>query len=140
MNLENIKAILPFLAPTLGLFCTTIVFLKKFIKNKKVKKVLEKTEEITREIIPYIIEAERFTNYTGEEKKNFVMTKLNQFAIDNDIKFNKEETSSKIEELVDLTKNVNVKNTTSSPNDVSLYNSKSDIEKKIQDIIEGLAR
>ena len=68
------------------------------------------------------------------------MTKLNQFAIDNDIKFNKEETSSKIEELVDLTKNVNVKNTTSSPNDVSLYNSKSDIEKKIQDIIEGLAR
>lgn len=142
MKLEDIQLFLPFLAPALGLLCTTIVFLKKFVKNKKLKKVLEKAEEITKEIIPCIMEAEKFVNYTGEEKKNFVMTKLNQFAIINNIKFNEEETSNKIEQLVSLTKEVNVNNTSNYINNVQIQDEikKDSIEQQIQNIIAGLAR
>ena len=142
MKLEDIQLFLPFLAPALGLLCTTIVFLKKFVKNKKLKKVLEKAEEITKEIIPCIMEAEKFVNYTGEEKKNFVMTKLNQLAIINNIKFNEEEISNKIEQLVSLTKEVNVNNTSNYINNVQIQEEikKDSIEQQIQNIIAGLAR
>ena len=46
MNSENLHIYMSFLAPALGLLCTTVVFLQKFVKNKKLKKILEKTEQI----------------------------------------------------------------------------------------------
>lgn len=107
MNPENLHIYLSLLAPALGLLCTTVVFLQKFVKNKKLKKILEKTEQITKEIIPCITEAETFINFTGEEKKKFVMTRLNQFAIDNQLKFDQEKISNRIEDLIKLTKKVN---------------------------------
>lgn len=142
MNLENLRLCLSFLAPVLGLLCTTAVFLKKFVKNKNLKKILEKAEEITKEIIPCIMEAERFVNYSGEEKKTYVMTKLNQFAIANDISFDAETTSSKVEQLVALTKEVNVKNTSNNIKQEVIKEEiqKNDIEKQIQSIIARLRR
>ncbi len=107
MNPENIHIYLSLLAPVLGLLCTTAVFLQKFVKNKKLKKILEKTEQITKEIIPCITEAERYSNYTGEEKKSYVMTKLNQLAIEQHLNFDYDKISNKIEDLIELTKKVN---------------------------------
>ncbi len=141
MNPENIHLYLSILAPTLTLLCTTVVFLQKFVKNKKLKRVLEKTEQITREIIPCITEAEKFSNYSGAEKKEYVMTKLNQFALENHIKFNQEEASNRIEELVTLTKAVNVKDVTINKEviqDEIENDSKKQIEQKIKNIIEGM--
>ena len=43
-----------------------------------------------------------------QEKKEYVMTKANQFALDNGIKFNEEFISNKIEDLLSLTNQVNV--------------------------------
>lgn len=142
MNLEDIKLCLSFLAPVLGLLCTTAVFLKKFVKNKNLKKILEKAEIITKEIIPCILEAEKFVNYSGEEKKTYVMTKLNQFAIANNIIFDEATTSSKVEELVALTKEVNVNNTSNNIKHEVIEEEiqKNDIEKQIQSIIAGLRR
>ena len=48
---------------------------------------------------------------SGESMINAGMTKANQYAIDNGIKFNEEETSAKIDELVALCKVVNVDTT-----------------------------
>ena len=48
---------------------------------------------------------------SGESMINAGMTKANQYAIDNGIKFNEEETSAKIDELVALCKVVNVNTT-----------------------------
>ena len=109
MNSDNLHIYMSFLAPALGLLCTTVVFLQKFVENKKLKKILEKTEQITKEIIPCILEAEKFPNFTGEEKKRLVMTKLNQYAIDNHLKFDQEKVSNQIEELIQMTKMVNFK-------------------------------
>lgn len=141
MNPENIHLYLSILAPMLTLLCTTVVFLQKFVKNKKLKRVLEKTEQITREIIPCITEAERFVNYSGAEKKEYVMTKINQYALENHIKFNQEEISKRIEELVSLTKEVNVKDISINEEVIQEEmekNSKMQIEQKIKNLIEGM--
>ena len=59
--------------------------------------------------MPFIREAEKFTAYSGAEKKAFVMTKANQFALKNNLAFYEEQVSEKVEELVTLTKQVNIK-------------------------------
>lgn len=105
--LEVIEEIIPYIAPTLGILSTTLLFLIRGMKNTKLRKTLEKTEQIIEEIIPNIVMAEKYKNYNGQEKKAYVMTKLNQYAIDQNIKFDNEKISTKIEELINLTKNVN---------------------------------
>ena len=130
MDLDNLQVFLSFLGSILGLLFTTIIFLKKFIKNKKLKNILEKAEQITKELVPCIIEAEQFVNYTGEEKKNYVMTKVNQFAIDNDITFDPEYVSSKVEQLISLTKEVNCSRSKS--------DNASEVSTQIKNLISGL--
>lgn len=137
MNPESIQVYLSFLAPCVTLLFTTAVFLQKFVKNKRLKKILEKTEKITREIIPCIAEAEKLVNYSGIEKKEYVMTKLNQYAINNNISFDEEEASRRIEELVELTKEVNVLHKVK--NDAVNQESQS-VEDKIKKIMEGLVK
>ena len=107
--MENLEIIISVAGAALGLLVTTVTFLAKFIKNAKAKKVAENIVKIGNAMIPYIQEAETFLNYSGEEKKQYVMTKANQFAIDNNIPFDAEAVSDKIEELIGLTKQVNVK-------------------------------
>ncbi len=143
MNPENIHLYLSIVAPMLTLLCTTVVFLQKFVKNKKLKKVLEKTEQITRELIPCITEAEKFVNYSGAEKKEYVMTKINQYALDNHIKFDQDEISKRIEELVSLTKEVNTNGVSIKKEVINAEierNSTSEISEKIKNIIEGMKK
>ena len=142
MSLENIQLLLPYMAPILGMLGAIILFIKKSVKNKKLTNVLEMAEEFTERIIPYIKEAEKLIHYTGEEKKNYVMTKLNQYAIENKIKFNQEEASKRIEELVGLTKEVNI-NSCEINNDKDVIKKSTmneTIEKQIKNILDGLAR
>lgn len=106
--MENLNIILSISGTALGLLITTITFLSQFIKSAKAKKFTENLTKIGNSILPYIEEAETFLNFTGEEKKQYVMTKANQFAIDNGIKFDSVAVSSKVEELVSLTKKVNI--------------------------------
>lgn len=107
--MENLEIIISVAGAALGLLVTTVTFLSKFIRNAKGKKIAENIIKIGNAMIPYIQEAETFLNYSGEEKKQYVMTKANQFAIDNNIPFDAEAVSDKIEELIGLTKQVNVK-------------------------------
>lgn len=124
---EKIEVILSIMAPLLTLLCTTIVFFQKFVKNKRLKYMLEHAEKITKMIIPYIVEAEELINYTGVEKKEYVMTKLNQYAIENKLKFDSNIISSKIEELLSMSKKVNYKD------DID-----NNVEKEMLNIIERM--
>lgn len=105
--MENFELIVSLAGAALGLFITTATFLAKFVKNAKLKKAAEQTIEICNAILPYIEEAETFVNYSGEEKKAYVMTKVNQYAIENGISFDKELVDNEIEEMVKLSKEVN---------------------------------
>ena len=97
--MNKIKIIISLLATTLSLLFTTSLSLFKFINSKKLNK----------KIIDLIKIAKEFTNYSGIEKKEYVLTKLNQLSIDNKVNFDIEKASSKIEELISLSKNVNAK-------------------------------
>lgn len=72
------------------------------IKNKQWKKICDFIKDGVKE-------AEKFTHYTGEEKKAYVMTLANQYAIKKGIKFNTTKVSNFIEEVVKLSKEVNAR-------------------------------
>lgn len=107
--MEKIEILLSISATAFGFALTTIIFLSKFINSARAKKVAENVVKIGNILLPYIEQAEKFVSFTGEEKKAYVMTKANQFAIENGIKFEAEKTSAKIDEIVALCKEVNVK-------------------------------
>lgn len=80
------------------------------IKSGKWKKLFN-NENTQRNCIYVLLEimqeAESFMNYTAEEKKQYVMTKFNQYCIDNNFLYDKELTDTNIETLIDFSKSVN---------------------------------
>jgi hypothetical protein len=123
--MRNLQVILSLVGTILGLLITVLTFAVKTLKNVKAKRIAEQTIKIGNAVLPFIKEAEKFTAYSGEEKKAYVMTKANQFALTNHIAFDENQVSNKVEELVALTKQVNIKTTASQ---------KAEIKKEIQDI------
>ena len=109
--MKNLELIFSLLATILGLLITLITFIKKYVSNLKAKKIIEQSLKICNILLPLIEKAEEFSSYTGQEKKEYVMTKANQYALDNGIKFNEEFISNKIEDLLSLTNQVNVNKT-----------------------------
>ena len=105
--MQNLTTIITLASASVGLFVTAVTFIGKFIRSAKAKKQALQTIRVCDAIVPFIRQAEEFTNYGGQEKKEFVMTKVNQFAIQNKIHFNAALIGDKIEELVRLTKEVN---------------------------------
>ena len=110
--MKNLELLLSLIGTILGLSITVVTFIVKSVRSAKVKKGLETAVKIGNAILPFIREAEKFTAFSGEEKKTYVMTKANQFAIQNKIAFDEKQVSDKIEELVALTKQVNAKSDT----------------------------
>lgn len=105
--MENLTTIITLAGIATGLVSGLITFLLKFVKNAKARKALQSVLKITDILTPYIKKAETFANFTGEEKKAYVMTKANQYAIECGIDFDVEAISNKVEELIELTNNVN---------------------------------
>ena len=70
---------------------------------KNVKAVNEKTLKL----IEFIEEAESHTAYTGEDKMSFVLSKYRQYCYDSKIPYIEDDTINQIEELIEMTNNVN---------------------------------
>lgn len=103
----NLELFLSLLGTLLGFAISLLTLILKLSKNKKVRKAAEQLLIITDQLNQCILEAEQFKNYTGQEKKNYVLTKMNQFSIDNHIQYDQEYISNRLEEMIHLTKNVN---------------------------------
>ena len=88
---------------------TALTFILKFIKSAKAKRLAEQLTAIGESVVPYIEQAESFAHYSGAEKKEFVLTKANQFAIEKGYNFSPALVGEKVEELVKLTKKVNAR-------------------------------
>lgn len=106
MKLYDIIAVMATVFPFL---IATLTFLIKFVKSSKAKNVLQTTLNFTEALQPMIIKAEEYSHYTGQEKKQYVLTQANQFAIDHKLKFNINTISELIEEIVTTTKKVNAR-------------------------------
>ena len=107
--MENLELILSLAGTCVGLIIAIATVIVKYVGSTKARKTAERTIEICNAILPYIEQAETYVHYSGEEKKEYVMTKANQYAIENGIVFNKQAVSAKVEELVELTKEVNAR-------------------------------
>lgn len=111
--MESLREIITIISASLGLFATIIGFLIPLIKNIKAKNKLVAIKKLTSTLQSLIIDAEAFVNFSGEEKKEYVLTKANRFAIDNKIPYNEADISEKIEKLICLSKEVNKRESTS---------------------------
>lgn len=88
-------------------------FMKKS-KNSKIREVASKLEVATSNVITvksvildFMKQAEEFINYTGSDKKSWVITKTKEFCIKNSVKYDDELIESTIETLIDFSKKVN---------------------------------
>lgn len=105
--IENLKEIISLIVAIITLSSFLITFIAKNSKNIKVRRFAENLNVITKEVNKYVILAEDFINYTGKDKKEWVITKVNQFAIENGINFDVEVVGDLIEQAVALSKRVN---------------------------------
>jgi len=105
--MENIITIISVSCTALGFLATAVTFIARFIKSAKDKKTAQDFNRLCDTLMPLIRKAESFVHYTGLEKKEYALTKANQFAIENKILFDTKLVGEKIEELVRLTREVN---------------------------------
>lgn len=110
--MNQIEEIITIISAALGLIITITGFWIPLIKSTKAKKSLIAVNKLTGALQNMVIEAEKFVNYSGEEKKQYVMTKAYKYAVENKIPYDENAVSEKIEDLVALSKQVNVKTAT----------------------------
>lgn len=103
----SLEIILSVLGTFLGFFISILTLIFKLSKNKRIRKSTEELLILSEQLYNFIQDAEKFKNYTGVEKKNYVLTKMNQYSLENHLQFDEEYISNKLEELIGLTKNVN---------------------------------
>lgn len=107
--MEKLDQILMIALKCLGYIITITGFLIPLVKNVKAKNKLIAINKLATVIQGFIVEAEEHSNYTGAEKKEYVMTKTNRYAIENKIPYDEQAVSDKVEEMVALSKEVNVR-------------------------------
>lgn len=105
--MENLEQMITVVSAGLGLIATVTGFLIPLVKNVKAKNKLTALNQLSTLLKSLIVEAEKFSNFTGEEKKEYVMTKANRHALENNIPFDESTVGDEIEKLIDLSKNVN---------------------------------
>ena len=105
--MEEMKLYISLIVFFLGLITSIISIVIKYTKNIKVKNNLQNMLMIIDEIIPLIIEAEEFLSYSGEEKKEYVISRIFRKLNNCNIKIEEEKIDDIIEKLVDFTKEVN---------------------------------
>ena len=103
-TLEQILAIAP---AALGALGTILGLIISLVKSQKAKRSLTVLSLITNMLQELVVEAEQFTHFTGEEKKEYVMTKANLYALKNKWRFDEEAVSEIVEEMISLSKSVN---------------------------------
>lgn len=108
--MNNLKEIITIASACLGLLATVTGFLIPLVKNVKAKNKLTALNKLTATLQSLIVDAEAFVNFSGAEKKAYVMTKANRYAMDNKIPYDEQAVSDKVENLVALSKEVNKRN------------------------------
>ena len=88
------------------LFINTIL-IAKVAKTKKKRKQYVNLIELDEVIIPFIIRAEGFKNFSNEEKKKYVLTLARQYAQNQKIKADYSAISDRIDFFVEFCKQVN---------------------------------
>ena len=104
----NIYQIIEIAIACVGFIVSAISWIRYFIKSDKQKK-----SDILKETMLGLIEdAEKFAYYSGEEKKQFVMTRAKDFIQIHKLKITDNQLSAMIDRFVEMSNNVNIKKVT----------------------------
>lgn len=119
MVLENLEIIISLASALLGLLVATVTFLVKFIKAAKTKNYAEAQKLLKDGASTTVAFVEQLKTKTGGVldgtiKKSVAMSEMKAFCAEHNIKFDEQAVSDLIEEIVSLTKSVNVAPATSS--------------------------
>jgi hypothetical protein len=106
--MENIEIIITAVIAGLGFLASTVVFIIKFVKAQKAKLAAEGHLDVKNVLLEFIQEAEKLTDTTGAEKKNFVMEKVNEYLKNNNVTADIVKIGESVDQIVDFTKKVNV--------------------------------
>ena len=107
--MEEVRLYLYIIIFVLSLITSIISIALKYSKNLKVKNNLETVLNIMNDLIPLICEAEKFTSYNGEEKKEYVVSRIIRNLSNSNIKIGEEKINEMIEKLISFSKEVNYK-------------------------------
>ena len=107
-EMENIEYILSLAGAVLSAVAALVTMGIRFLKAMKELKERAGEEEIGKKLPELISEAEGKEGYSGKEKKGYVMDKIAEYAEEEGIEADLQYVSEKIEELVELSKQVNV--------------------------------
>lgn len=107
--MENVEIIISLAGTVLSLVIMCFIFINRFIAVIKKRNNEETDALIMDAVIELMTLAEKCVKFSGKDKKEFVFTKLNQFAEENEMKIDFDNVSEKIEKLIKLTKQVNFK-------------------------------
>ena len=106
--MENYETLLSYISTMLLLLFTTITYIIKFIEKQKEIKKMNDLSMIEAELERLIVEAEKLFD-NGSSKEMFVVDRLRSFAKDYKIKLNSEGMQTRIEKLIKITKEINVR-------------------------------
>jgi len=107
MTLAETERLIGILSGVFGILLTAIGFGIKLWRMTK-ERNLEKWENFFKEQAEiFVVLAEDIKNFEGKDKKEWVLTKINQAAIEAKIPFNAALVDTIIEKVVEITKKVN---------------------------------
>ena len=109
MSIEMIMQIIYITLIALSLLSSILTIIIKYAKNGKLKTKAQNAYTIVKKIQDLIINAESFVNYTGKEKINFVITRMKEFSLANNLSLDESYITELVEDEIKLSKNVNAK-------------------------------
>lgn len=116
--MEDLKLYISIIIFILGLITSIISIIIKYTKNIKIKNNLKNILGVIEELIPLIEEAETFSSYSGEEKKEYVISRIYRKLNKEDIKIDEVKINEMIEKLVSFSKEVNYKESETCANEL----------------------
>ena len=107
--MEKLEYIFSLVGTVLSFLVALLTLVLKLMKVLKDKSITEDREKLVEKLLELVVEAEGRLDYSGKEKKAYVMEKVSEFASKEDIEADLEFVSEEIEKLVELSKQVNAR-------------------------------
>lgn len=105
--MANFEIIMSLIAGVVGFIFSTIAFAVKFFKSHSAKTAAEHKLEIGDVLLGFICEAETMSTLSGAEKKQFVLERVEAFARSNGLTYGIATISTKIDQIIALSRLVN---------------------------------
>ena len=109
MTMETLQLVLTISALAVALLTTIITAVAKNCKNTKLARAATNLLKVMGAVEGFVVEAEKLTQFTGPFKKEWVLTKVNEFCLKNNIAFEQEKVDKLLEDAIKFSKNVNAK-------------------------------